>query len=242
MTHLCAPVFLCVMFRIRILETFLLFLLSNNLNLMWASGMKPQLGAKVRNTQGLVGVVSKISGSMVYTDTFKSRGWKKGLEVWSTAAPCQKKHSDIVACTVPQQPYDHIYYTAFLSTAALWALGIYVLLQNKTQVLLMTLAVPYVEHGVALVVNETERWVEADAQFHGVCSTVRGRMLHPGACRMGMEESIVMGTFVINVFIHWCPPMARHVFATVLMILRATYGAFQWHVTMHAYVLKTVGM
>ena len=205
---------------------------------MWAHGMKPNIGSKVRNSQGLVGVVSNISGSMVYTDTFKSRGWKKGLDVW-TDTPTQKSVAPPIAIAIPIQPYDRLYYAAFLSTAAIWIITAYVLLQKNTQVFLLALASPYMEHGVALFTNETKRWVEADAQFHGVCSTVRGRMLHPGACRMGMEESIVMGTFAINVLIHWCPSMAKHVLAAVLVAGRAAYRAFQWHVMMHWHVMKS---
>ena len=202
---------------------------------MWAHGMKPNIGSKVRNSQGLVGVVSDVSGSTVYTDTLTSRGWKKGLEVWS---PMQKPL--VTPNAIPLQPYDRLYYAAFLSTAALWIITAYVLLQKNTQVFLLALASPYMEHGVALFTNETKRWVEADAQFHGVCSTVRGRMLHPGACRMGMEESIVMGTFAINVLIHWCPSMAKHVLAAVLVAGRAAYRVFQWHVMMHWHILNSI--
>ena len=197
---------------------------------MWSAGMKPSIGSKVRNEKGVVGVVSKVSGSMIYTDTFNKRGWKRGLEVWETN-------------TVPVAvvAFDSIYYASLLTTATMWYMAICLVSRPTTwhAFEVVVWSSPWIQHGLALASNETAKWFDAEAQFHGVCSTVRGRMLHPSACRLGMEESIVMGTLAINILIHWCPTLVKHLLVGLGTLCGGIVSMFKCHTAMNWHVLRS---
>ena len=53
--------------------------------------------------------------------------------------------------------------------------------------------------------TEFGHWIAIENEFHGVCGTIRGRLLHPQACTMGMTESIFLAGAVLQVIIHWGP-------------------------------------
>ena len=56
-----------------------------------------------------------------------------------------------------------------------------------------------------LGLQHVDRWVETESGFHASCATFKGRVLHPQACRIIMDDSVLLTTLCSGVVVHWFP-------------------------------------
>lgn len=81
--------------------------------------------------------------------------------------------------------------------------------------------------------NETLNWLTLDTAHHEMCATIQGRFLHPRACRAGMEESILLTSFLANL----CLQCAPHVIAILLSVFRCVLLVMCCTVTLNRKVI-----
>jgi len=116
------------------------------------------------------------------------------------------------------------YALSVVTTAVLWVTMGYLLEMHGHEIALQFRPI------VDIASEEINIWVDTENNFHEVCGSIRGRILHWGSCRMGMEESIFLGLLGIQIVVHWGPKIVLYLYFAIMKLCRNMLWLFKLNV------------
>lgn len=87
-------------------------------------------------------------------------------------------------------------------------------------------AVAYGLRFVTQLQDEVSKWGAAENEFHGVCGTIRGRLLHPSSCALGAQESGLMAFAAVSVAVHWLPKVTVILARVIFVLLQRIWASY----------------